>query len=165
MAFIHTPAGVLDSVCGVTAVNGLQPMPIAYSSPLLPSEHRANLQRSYTGATPNWLSPKICHSCYSATVHKWGNTTDCLILFFSPIGFLFVFLHSNSGEKSVCRKMQEKHCEIVPFTEFRQNSYGRIEHYCFRLVVYAIGSRLRHIFRREICSKDPVPVKVFGDTW
>ena len=28
------------------------------------------------------------------------------------------------------------------------------------LVVYAIGSRLKHIFRREICSIDPVPSKV-----
>ncbi len=32
------------------------------------------------------------------------------------------------------------------------------------LDVYAIGSRLVHILRREICSIDPVPTKVFGDT-
>ena len=32
------------------------------------------------------------------------------------------------------------------------------------LVVYAIGSRLKHIFRREICSLKLVPAKVFGDT-
>ncbi len=32
------------------------------------------------------------------------------------------------------------------------------------LVVYAIGSYLRHILRREICSIDPVSSKVFGDT-
>ena len=33
------------------------------------------------------------------------------------------------------------------------------------LDVYAMGSRLRHILRREICSLNPVPIKVFGDTW
>ena len=32
------------------------------------------------------------------------------------------------------------------------------------LVVYAIGSRLKHIFRREICSMDPVSSKVLAKT-
>ena len=32
------------------------------------------------------------------------------------------------------------------------------------LVVYAIGSRLKHIFRREICSIDPVSSKVLAKT-
>ena len=33
------------------------------------------------------------------------------------------------------------------------------------LVVYAHGSRLKHIIRREICSRNPVQVKAFGDTY
>lgn len=32
------------------------------------------------------------------------------------------------------------------------------------LVVYALGSCLRHILRREICSINPVPSKVIGVT-
>ncbi len=66
----------------------------------------------------------------------------------------------NSQESS----KQEKHCDKVPFTEFRQSSYGGMS-ILLSLDVYAMGSRLRHILRREICSSNPVPIKVFGDTW
>ena len=53
----------------------------------------------------------------------------------------------NSQESS----KQEKHCDKVPFTEFRQSSYGGMS-ILLSLDVYAMGSRLRHIIRREICS-------------
>ena len=53
----------------------------------------------------------------------------------------------NSQESS----KQEKHCDKVPFTEFRQSSYGGMS-ILLSLDVYAMGSRLRHILRREICS-------------
>ncbi len=32
------------------------------------------------------------------------------------------------------KQMQEKHCDIVLYLEFAKNSYGRIEHFCFRLL-------------------------------
>ena len=63
------------------------------------------------------------------------------------------------------KQMQEKHCKNVLLTEFAKIHTGGMSIYAFACRVCIRFSRLRHILRREICSSNPVPVKVFGDTW
>ena len=58
---------------------------------------------------------------------------------------------------------QEKHCDTVPLSEFRQNFKRKDERFAFACCVcYMLTPR--HNLRREICSIDPVSSKVFGDT-
>jgi len=67
--------------------------------------------------------------------HPWGfeiqHDSFFSSLFFDYIVFYLYFCIClrKSG-----KQMQEKHCDIVLLTEFAKNSYGRIEHFCFRLL-------------------------------
>lgn len=94
------------------------------------------------------------------------------IMICNKLAIIFISQHSNpnkfcifaSAYKSNVSRKQEKHCDIVLYLEFAKIHTGGLSIFAFACCVCNWFSRQRHIFRREICSLNPVPVKVFGDT-
>ncbi len=88
--------------------------------------------------------------------HQWSNLTKILAI----SNIIRIFAIAFKRKKAVSKK------SITILSCYRNTPNFKKEDGAFMLSldVYAMGSRLVHILRREICSIDPVPSKVIGVT-